>query len=473
MGLSSVPFHHRSQHPGSTARLYKCYLRTTICCYSSRAIDTEVGKIAETLSHHTPGLSQYRPANSPCDMETSPKSRGVYSTHEREHSPVTSFLQQCALSESLEDWPTHPSFTERTRNNHGQEHRDEGYESRRSGDVGVSSTHKRSAASLVEDPQHQEIIKRRRQDNHSPHLQAQDKPRRCADAATQTEVPETASAKLAWLREEELAAKAKHEAQMAMAQARYEAEVARRRQLMAEVEYQSKMAAWRQLSEASSTKESTTSAPNATGSVSGGASDPARLQASTGKTVVEPLAVSKEPVQSISTKAKFQEAPEPQITKTQQATKKEASTANQQEKVQSPPTQKRILDPSSKVNGPVKRTTAPDTSKANGPVKGTTAADTSKAAPSSPSRERPRARADSSTSHSVQIKRSRSPPTKPRARPPTDISWPPSSQLKHLTCYFWKNTTGCNKSAEQCNYAHYDTGVTASDPEHLKRYKRW
>ena len=488
MGFTPVPFHHRSQHPGPTARLYNCCHRTTISCYHSRAIDTEVGKTAETLSQHTPGLSQYRPANSPCDMDTSPKSRGVYSTHEREQSPVTSFLQQCALSESLEDWPTHPNFTESTRNNHAQERRDEGYESRRSGDVGGSNAHKRSAASLVEEPQHQETIKRRRQDDHSPHLQAQYKPRRCADAATQTEVPETASAKLASLREEEVAAKAKHEAQMAMAQARYEAEVARRRQLMAEVEYQSKMAAWRQLSEASSTKESTKSAPNATGSVSGGASDPARLQAYTGKTVVEPMSIPKEPIQSVSTKAKLQEAPGPQIAKTQQAPKREASTANQQEKVQSPPTQKRILDPSSKVNGPVKRTTAPDTSKANGPVKGTTAPDTSKAngpvkgttapdigkaAPSSPPRERPRARADSSTSHSVQIKTSRSPPTKPRARPPTDISWAPSSQLKHLTCYFWKNTTGCNKSAEQCNYAHYDTGVTASDPEHLKRYKRW
>ncbi|KAI4274239.1 MAG: hypothetical protein L6R38_006160 [Xanthoria sp. 2 TBL-2021] len=406
-------------------------------------------------------------------MDTSPTSRGVNSTHERTQSPATSFLQQFARGASLDDRPAHLSFTESRRNLHGQEHRDEGYENRRSGDVGVSNTLKRSAASPVEEPQHQEAIKRPCNNNHSPHLQAKYNHRRCADAATQTEIPETASAKLASLQEEEVAAKAKHEAQMAMAQARYETEVARRRQIMAEVEYQSKMAAWRQLSEVSSSKESTTPGPTATGSASGGTSDPARLQNFTGKTAVEPLSPAKERVQSVSTKAKAQEAPKAQPPKTQQVPKGETSTANQHEIVQSPPTPKRLPDTSSKVNGPVKRTIAPDTSKANGPVKGTTVPDTSKAAPSSPPHERPRERADTSKSHSVQIKTSRSPPSKPRARPQTDIPWAPSSQLKHLTCYFWKNTAGCNKSAEQCNYAHFNTGVTASDPEHLRRYKRW
>ncbi|KAL8753016.1 MAG: hypothetical protein Q9199_005346 [Rusavskia elegans] len=405
-------------------------------------------------------------------MDTSPTSRGVYSTNERAQSPATSFLRQFARGASLDDGPAHLSFTE----------------TRRSGDVGVSNTLKRSAVSPVEEPQHQEAIKRPCNNNHSSHLQAQYNHRRCADAATQTEIPETASAKLALLQEEEVAAKAKHEAQMAMAQARYETEVARRRQIMAEVEYQSKMAAWRQLSEVSSSKESTTPGPTATHSASGGTSDPARLPNFTGKTAVEPLSPAKERVQSVSTKAKTQEAPKAQPPKTQQVPKGETSTANQHEIVQSPPTAKRLPDALYKVNGPVKRTiapdtskangpvkgpTAPDTSKANGPVKGTTAPDTSKAAPSSPPHERLRERADSSRSHSVQIKTSRSPPSKPRARPQADIPWAPSSQLKHLTCYFWKNTAGCNKSAEQCNYAHFDTGVTASDPEHLRRYKRW
>ncbi|KAL8649858.1 MAG: hypothetical protein Q9226_005402 [Calogaya cf. arnoldii] len=433
-------------------------------------------------------------------MDISPTLRGVYSTYERKPSPATSFLDNIGLGTSPDEWSA--KVAEAYGNNHGQEDGNERYESRRSGELLLNNTYKRSAGSPVEELQQHEANKRLRYDNTSPNLQGQYKPRRCADAATQTEVLETASAKLALLLEEEVVAKAKHEAQMAMAQARYEAEVARRRQLMAEVEYQSKMAAWRQLSEVSSSKESIISGPTATGIASVGTSDPVRPQNFPSKTIVDPRSTVNERVQFVSTKAKAQEAPKSQTSKTQQATKGEPSTASQHEIVQSPSTSKRLPDASSKVDGPTKLATAPDTSKVNGlvkpaaapdtskvngpvkptaapdpykfngPVKPTAAPDTFKAAPSSPPREHYREGADSSRSHSVQIKTSRSPPTKPRARPQADEVWAPSSHLKHLTCYFWKNTPqGCNKSAADCNYAHYDTGVTANDPEHLRRYK--
>ncbi|KAL8847905.1 MAG: hypothetical protein Q9221_007081 [Calogaya cf. arnoldii] len=426
-------------------------------------------------------------------MDISPTLRGVYSTYERKPSPATSFLDNIGLGTSPDEWSA--KVAEAYGNNHGQEDGNEGYESRRSGELLLNNAYKRSAGSPVEELQHHEANKRLRYDNNSPNLQGQYKPRRCADAATQTEVLETASAKLALLREEEVVAKAKHEAQMAMAQARYEAEVARRRQLMAEVEYQSKMAAWRQLSEVSSSKESITSGPTATGIASVGRSNPVRPQNSPSKTIVDPRSTVNERIPSASTRIKAQEAPQSQTSKTQQATKGEPSTASQHSaskrlpvalsKVDGPtlataPDTSKIngsvkpkaAPDTSNVNGPVKPTAAPDPYKFNGPAKPTAAPDTVKAAPSSPPREHHRERADSARSHSVHIKTSRSPPTKPRARPQADEAWAPSSHLKHLTCYFWKNTPqGCNKSAADCNYAHYDTGVTANDPEHLRRYK--
>ncbi|KAL8895515.1 MAG: hypothetical protein Q9192_003586 [Flavoplaca navasiana] len=359
-------------------------------------------------------------------MATSLISRDDHYDYQREQSPATSFLDKFALGAIPED-------------------RDGKVNNRHLEEAWDNHTLKRSAAS-TEELQQQESNKRIRHDNNSS---LGYRSCRYADAATQTELLETTSARLAQLREEELAAKAKHEAQMAMAQARFEAEVAQRRQIMAEIEYQSKMAAWRQLSEVSSNRDTTPARPMATGSVSVGTSDAIRLYP-TKKSALDTTSTAKEHVQSISSKAKTEESPKYETPKVQQATKAETPTA--------------------KANGLVKHTSAPDTSKANGPVK-RTAPDTSRVAPSSPAR----GRADSSTSYSVQIKTSPSPrsPARPRARPQADIPWAPSSQLKHLTCYFWKNTAGCNKSAADCNYAHYDTGVTASDPEHLRRYKRW
>ncbi|KAI4276882.1 MAG: hypothetical protein LQ337_002180 [Flavoplaca oasis] len=346
--------------------------------------------------------------------------------YQREQSPATSFLDKFALGALPED-------------------RDGKVNNRPSEEAWDNHTLKRSAASR-EELQQQASNKRIRHDNHS--LLGY-KSCRYADAATQTELLETPTARLAQLREEELAAKAKHEAQMAMAQARFEAEVAQRRQIMAEIEYQSKMAAWRQLSEVSANRDTTPARPTATGSASVGMSDSIR-QYPTKKTDLDTTSTAKEHEQSISRKAKTEESPKHETPKIHQATKAET--------------------PTTRANGLVKHTSAPDTSKANGPVK-RTAPDASRAAPSSPAR----GRADSSRGHSVQMKTSPSPrsPANSRARPQVDIPWAPSSQLKHLTCYFWKNTAGCNKSAAECNYAHYDTGVTASDPEHLRRYKRW
>lgn len=42
--------------------------------------------------------------------------------------------------------------------------------------------------------------------------------------------------------------------------------------------------------------------------------------------------------------------------------------------------------------------------------------------------------------------------------------------VKHLTCYFWKNGN-CTKRADECSYAHHDTGYTAMAPESLKRMR--
>ncbi|KAL8997658.1 MAG: hypothetical protein Q9169_003138 [Polycauliona sp. 2 TL-2023] len=402
-------------------------------------------------------------------MATSPISRRAYSTHEREPSPATSFLDKFPLGAKPDDGRERSRVAEAYSTNYGHEDRDEGYESRRSGDMWANHTLKRSAVSQMEELQQQEANKRLRHDDLSSHLQAPYSSYRYADAATQTELLETTAARLAQLREEEVAAKAQHEAQMAMSQAIYEAEAARRRQTMAEVEYQSKMAAWRQLSEASSNKESTTAGATMTGSASAGTSDRVRLQNSIGRTIVEDSSAAKERVQSINKRAQVPEAPKAHHPMIQPVAKAESSTANHHATSPLPPTPKQSQNPSIKPNGTIKQTTVPDASKANGPVKRATAPDKSKAAPSSPAR----GRADSSGSHAVQIKTSGSPPGQERARAQADIPWAPSSKLKHLTCYFWKNTVGCNKSANDCTYAHFDTGMTASDPEHLKRYKRW
>ena len=36
--------------------------------------------------------------------------------------------------------------------------------------------------------------------------------------------------------------------------------------------------------------------------------------------------------------------------------------------------------------------------------------------------------------------------------------------VKHMTCFFWKYRNGCRFSAEECLYAHYDTGQVAGPP---------
>ncbi|KAL8916092.1 MAG: hypothetical protein Q9172_006458 [Xanthocarpia lactea] len=392
-------------------------------------------------------------------MDTSPRISGVYSTRERNPSPATSFLENIGLGASPDDRPKLSKFAGADGNNHGQEHHEayngeEGYRGRHSGESRASSTLKRSAVSPAEEPQQQGAIKRHRQENHSVHLGAQSLPRGCADAATQTEVPETASAKLALLREEEAAAKVKHGAEMAMAQARYEAEVARRRQVMAEVEFESKMLALRQLSEASSSKKSTTPAPILTGSASTGTYDPLRLQSSASTIVVDAPSTTKEQVQFVGSKPKVQEALNSLVSRSRQQSKEENPAANHHNAGEPPSAPKRLAETSPNVSSPVKRTTGPDTSKAA-------------AKASSPPSERPQ----SSKSHSVNMKTTRSPIAEARSRPQADTAWMPNPGLKHLTCYFWKHT-GCSKSAAECNYAHFDTGVTATDPERLRRYKR-
>ncbi|KAI4131450.1 MAG: hypothetical protein LQ338_001192 [Usnochroma carphineum] len=86
----------------------------------------------------------------------------------------------------------------------------------------------------------------------------------------------------------------------------------------------------------------------------------------------------------------------------------------------------------------------------------------------------------SSSSVSVHIKTSASPVSataRKREAPATakdnkqDLGKRPWPKVAHLTCYFWK-TGKCTKNAEECSYAHYDTGATAMAPESLKRMKK-
>ncbi|KAL8664023.1 MAG: hypothetical protein Q9168_007993 [Polycauliona sp. 1 TL-2023] len=401
-------------------------------------------------------------------MGASPTSRRPYSIHQREASPATSFLEKFGLGTDPNTGCGRSEVAENYKYNHIHQDQNHGHDSRSFGEVWDNHTLKRSAVSPVEEPQ-QEANKRLRHDNLSPYFQAQHQTYRYADAATQTGLLETTAAKLAQLRAEGAAAKAKHEAEMNMAQLTYEAEDARRRQVMAEVEYQSKMAALRQLSEVSSNKGSMTASPSATRSASAGMPESLRQQNAVSRAVVDRPSAVKEPVQSITKKAHVEAAPVSQSPKIGRGTESE-TTYQHEKKAPLAPAPRRSQEGSTTANGPVKQASVPEISRANGLVKAPTGPDKSKAAPPSPAR----GRAESSGSHSVQIKTSGSPAAKARARPPYEIPFGPSSSLKHLTCYFWKNTVGCNKSATECNYAHYDTGVTASDPgEWRHNHKRW
>ncbi|KAL8725691.1 MAG: hypothetical protein Q9166_007205 [cf. Caloplaca sp. 2 TL-2023] len=274
------------------------------------------------------------------------------------------------------------------------------------------------------------------------------------DAATETGIAGTISAKLALLRDEEIAAKEKHEAEMAMAQAKYEADVARRRQVMAELEYESKMSALRQLSELSTGKRSTTPAPAVTGSSSLGNPEPPRLRTSTGTSAANASSTGDKRRQTVDTNTKVQEAPKSLSPGKQQLPKSDTTAITQPKKLESTSARNKMPDTSSQTNGPVKRTTAPDTTKAA--IK-----------PSSPPTHRP----TSSRSRSIVIKTSLSPPPRAPTGPQAHAPRTPIAGVKHLTCYFWKHT-GCSKSAAECNYAHYDTGVTATDPQDLRRFRR-
>lgn len=78
-------------------------------------------------------------------------------------------------------------------------------------------------------------------------------------------------------------------------------------------------------------------------------------------------------------------------------------------------------------------------------------------------------RPKSASPTSVHIKTSVSPVYAPHGSMEIENRhWP---KVKHLTCYFWKNGQ-CTKSADECSYAHYDTGAVAMAPDSLKRFKR-
>ncbi|KAL8936658.1 MAG: hypothetical protein Q9211_004081 [Gyalolechia sp. 1 TL-2023] len=75
----------------------------------------------------------------------------------------------------------------------------------------------------------------------------------------------------------------------------------------------------------------------------------------------------------------------------------------------------------------------------------------------------------SSSSASVQIKTSVSPGAVERGK--LDVNKPRWPKVTHLTCYFWKNGY-CTKSAAECSYAHHDTGLVATAPDTMKRTRR-
>ena len=70
----------------------------------------------------------------------------------------------------------------------------------------------------------------------------------------------------------------------------------------------------------------------------------------------------------------------------------------------------------------------------------------------------------------VRIKTSPSPRRIRQQKPPIE----PRRSLapvKHLTCFFWQRG-GCNKRPEDCSYAHYDTGIVATNPESMRKRKK-
>lgn len=400
-------------------------------------------------------------------MEPDPKSYGDHNDPRRHASPISSFLDQIPLGANRDS-----VMSDAYDMQDGQEHyyaydRDSGREAMRVDPTTVSKSSngvKRSAP-MEETAYDDDITKRLRLrlDNASSAYETAGAS--MVDAATQTGTAETASAKIAKLWEEEVTAKAKHEAEMRMAQARYEAEIARRRQVIAELEYESKISALRELSELS-TDKSTTSTPAVTRSAALGKPDPSRLQKSAGTSFVNASSTGDDRRQTADPIPRLQDTPRSTPAGKQQPAKPDATVAKQPKATQSASAPKEPPVGPSNVNGAIRRTAAPTTDRP--------------AVKTSP----PRARADSSRSHSGVIKTSRSPPPETRARPYPDTVRPypdtarsyadtartPTAGLKHLTCYFWKHT-GCSKTAGECSYAHYDTGVTATDPERLRRFK--
>ncbi|KAL8696233.1 MAG: hypothetical protein Q9224_002903 [Gallowayella concinna] len=390
-------------------------------------------------------------------MDTNPRPRGDQSATRRLASPVSSFLAQFPFDESAISRGYDNDDTKSGQEDQYAFRRDSGDNQRRAEPIPVpkpNNTLKRSAP--VEERTNAEGTKRLRQGQGQGQAKASSIDRTVGasqlESATQTGNAESISAKIALLQEEEMKAKAEHEAEMRMARARYEAEVARRRQQIAELDYQSKMSALRELSEMS-TDKSTTPAPAAFEYASQGKTDPSRLQTSTGKPVANASSKEKESRQTADTHPKAKDTSKSALSDTAKLVAPETTTATQSKAAQSSSAPKGSPVTPSAVNGSTsRRTAAPLTDKPT--VKPTL----------SPTRR------DSTRSDSVAIMPSRSPPAGPRARPPADISQMSRSEVKHLTCYFWKHT-GCNKTASECNYAHFDTGVTATDPERLRRHK--
>ncbi|KAL8814656.1 MAG: hypothetical protein Q9223_006133, partial [Gallowayella weberi] len=343
-------------------------------------------------------------------------------------SPVSSFLAQFPLEENETSNGYKNDEAKSVKEHQYAFDNDSGHDQRRAESTPVlkpSNTLKRSAP--VEETTSAEVTKRLRQGEAKAGFIDRNAKACEVDAATHTGERETIFAKIALLQEEEVKAKVEYEAEMRMAQARYEAEVARVRQKIAELDYQSKMSALRELSEKSI-----------------GNTDSSRLQTSTGKTVAN----TNESRQTTDAHLQIKNASKSTLPSTPRLVKLETTTTTQSETAHSSSAPKEPPVTPSAVNGSASsRTAAPVADKPT--VK----------PPLAPARR-----------DSLINMTSRSPPPGPRARSTADTLRVSRNEVKHLTCYFWKHS-GCSKTATECNYAHYDTGVTATDPERLRRNK--
>ncbi|KAL8946110.1 MAG: hypothetical protein Q9222_007452 [Ikaeria aurantiellina] len=310
------------------------------------------------------------------------------------------------------------------------------------------------------------------------------------NASTQTDHVQINSSKLALVQEE-----------LAIAQLRHEAEIARRKESLAlELGYERQVLELRHKFEVPTKKRSTEPSPATNGSLFMTPlntstvlqpADRSSIRASTQdleprQVELRPQAIETPPKSAPIVREPARTQPDAQLNSVgnnpssipaaREQPKPQASTRDQSTTIKPPPAPT-TREPTKPVatNGtpntntkssipPAKRPTAP-----SGPKEQEHARDvyTDRRIdrPSAPAHNRRR----SSSGTSVNIITSRSPAAVRRDEPRAYRE--PSPPLKRLTCYFWKNG-GCTKGQGECAYAHYETGVIATNPLQLRKDAR-